>query len=47
MTKGIVAIDSTVLIETNFDAVTVSDENFSANIHVTEATGVEAQISVT
>ena len=36
-----------VLIETNFDAVTESEENFSANIHVADAAGVAEHISVT
>ena len=44
---GIVIRESNVLIETNFDAVTVSDENFSANILVADAAGVAAQISTT
>ena len=46
-TIGIVTRESNVLMETNLDAVTESDENFSANILVAEAAGVEAQISTT
>ena len=36
-----------VLMETNFDAVTESDENFSANIQVADAAGVAEHIRVT
>ena len=39
--------ESSVHIETNFDAVTVSEENFTANILVADAAGVAAQISTT
>lgn len=42
-----VASDKMVLIETNFDAVTESEENFSANIQVAEAAGVAEHIRVT
>lgn len=46
-TSGIVTSERIVLMETNFDAVTESEENFSANIQVAVAAGVAAQIRVT
>ena len=42
-----VTSESNVLMETNLDAVTVSDENFSANILVADAAGIAAQMSTT
>ena len=42
-----VTSESRVLMETNLDAVTVSDENFSANILVADAAGVAAQMRTT
>ena len=46
-TSGIVTSERMVLMETNLDAVTESDENFSANMQVADAAGVAEQIRVT